>query len=238
MYSKPFPSNLLLAVLMISVTIVFLFTYKKTRASGDVDMLLVIALDVSASVDGEEFDLMREGLARAISSPEVTTAIGAGTHGAIGLTVLQWSGFIEKEVMIDWTRVSDQAQILAFATRVRQMKRRYDSGATDLGGAIDYSRKIVMTAPFQAPRKVIDIAGDGTNNVNNTPNLERDRAVLAGIVINGLAITGHNRGLIDYYTKFVIGGAGSFVENTRTYDDFEQAMRRKLAREINRLLLF
>lgn len=238
MCSKFLKSRFLIVVLTSFLVLTMGFSHRTTRASSGIDMLLVIALDVSASVDDDEFNLMREGLARAIASPEVTNAISAGLHGAIGVNIVQWSGFIEKEVMIGWSRISGKAQVLALSQKVRAMNRRYDSGATDLGGAIEYSHKIVMNAPFKTTRKVIDIAGDGTNNVNDTPNRERDRAVMAGIIINGLAVTDGRRDLTDYYTKFVIGGDGSFVENAKTYVDFEHAMRRKLIREIGNLMLF
>jgi hypothetical protein len=208
------------------------------RASNDIDMVLLIAVDVSASVDNDEYRFMREGLARALSSDQVADAISGGAAGAIAINIMQWSGFTEQEVKIDWLRVSNKADLLNLARNVRRMKRRYDGGATDIGGALDFAIDIIASAPFQAAKRVIDIAGDGTNNVNYTPNLERDRAVAMGMTVNALAVTGGRRSLVEYYSKFVIGGDGAFVESTDAYLDFETAMRRKLAREIGSLLVF
>jgi hypothetical protein len=233
---KP-PCKAILVLCAALVLLAGLTTSKSEQASNGVDMILVIAVDVSASVDGDEFQLMREGLARAISSPQVANAIISGANGAIAIAVMQWSGFTEHEVKVDWTRVASLSDLQKLSGRIRRMKRRYD-GATDIGGALDYCIKMLASAPFQTSRRVIDLAGDGTNNVNYPPNLERDRAVGLGMIINALAVTGDHRELVEYYERFVIGGEGAFVESTNTYSDFENAMRRKLVREIGSMMLF
>ncbi len=208
------------------------------HAAAGVDVAIVIALDVSASVSQGEFDLMREGLARAVTSPEVANAITHGQTGAISLSVVQWSGFTEQKTKINWFRASNIAELNTFADRIRSMARRYDGGATDIGGALEFSRDLVLNIPYPATRLVIDLVGDGPNNVNYAPDRERDITLKTGIVINGLAIVGEVPVLVDYFKDFIIGGDGAFVEKTSDFDGFERAMRRKLVREIGALLLF
>ena len=231
----PYVFIAVLIVLLIASTI---FSSRKTWALSDVDLVLLLALDVSASIDIREYQLMTEGLANALSSVQVAQAVGAGKSGAIAISVMQWSGFQEQEVKIKWTRVSSHQDLVKLSGQVRRMTRRYHGGATDIGGAIKFSRKLVNSAPFITTRKTIDIAGDGTNNVNQSPATERDITVNSGITINGLAIIGEAVTLVDFYTRFVIGGNLAFVENARDYDSFETAMHRKLLREIGSLYLF
>ena len=204
----------------------------------EVDLLLVIALDVSASVDIGEYELMREGLARALVAPAVVAAAGSGRNGSVAIAVVHWSGFIEKEVKIGWRRISGRAGLEALAAEVRAMKRRYTQGATDLGGAISYCRKLIQLAPFTARRKIINLAGDGPNNVNKAPNIASREAVRAGIVINALVITSSAPILAQYFREFVIGGKGAFVEKIYDYDSFATGMRRKLERELGARYLY
>lgn len=210
----------------------------REAVSGSVDLLLVLSLDVSASIDSSEYQLMRGGLANALASPKVYNAIRGGKYGVIGIAVVQWSGFQEQSLKVDWTRVSSRKQLAVLADRVARMERRYKQGATDISGAISFSRKLIASAPFASSRRTIDIAGDGTNNVNSAPTSERDIAVRSGITINGLAVVGEAVTLVDFYTRFVIGGTGAFVESARDYDSFETAMLRKLLREIGSPYLF
>ncbi len=230
--------HVLFAVLTVLLIVAFLFSGRKTWGLGDVDLVLLLALDVSASIDAREYQLMREGLASALSSEQVAQAVGAGKSGAIAISVMQWSGFQEQEVKIEWTRVSGHKDLLRLSDEVRRMPRRYNGGATDIGGAIKFSRELIKSAPFLTKRKTIDIAGDGTNNVNQSPAIERDITVNSGITINGLAIIGEAVTLVDFYTRFVIGGNLAFVEKARDYGSFEAAMHRKLLREIGSLYLF
>ncbi len=231
-------SRILIAAFAIVTVFGLVLTGQKGRASSAVDVAIVVALDVSASVDGGEYQLMREGMARAIMSDPVANAIKGGTLGADALTLVQWSGFTEQVVKIDWIRVSTDNELANLADRVRTMTRRYDGGATDIGGAIEFSRGIIKSLPFKAARQVIDIVGDGPNNVNYSPANERDRTIKAGITINGLAVLGEVPILVEYFEQFIIGGEGAFAEKTSDFDGFESAMRRKLVREISSMLLF
>ncbi len=231
-------SHLLLVFLAAFLLFIANSTNRKGWSSGDVDLVLLLALDVSASIDDREYQLMREGLAQALLSEQVELAIRAGKNGAIAISVMQWSGFQEQAVKVRWTRLSGREDLLRLSNKVRRMTRRYSGGATDIGGAIKFNRKLVASAPFLSLRKVIDIAGDGPNNVNRSPEFERDITIKSGITINGLAVIGEAVTLAQYYSRFIIGGASAFVENTRDYDSFETAMRRKLLREIGALYLY
>jgi hypothetical protein len=200
--------------------------------SSVTDMSLVIALDVSYSVDAAEYDLMRKGLAAALDTNAVEKALLTGLYGAIQICVIQWSGYQEQAIIIDWMQVRNRNELSALANRIRSMTRRYTGGATDISGALEYCRKLIQSAPDQSPRQVVDLTADGTNNVNFPPGFERDITVAAGITINGLAIINEVSGLVDYFSSNIIGGHGAFVEPAAEYTDFEDAMRRKLVREM------
>ena len=236
MMETPKRSNLFRSVLGFFVIVVFALqpiSNSKSQSNNQVDLVLLLALDVSASVDNREFELVRQGLALALQSDDIIAAITAGKHRAIAIQVMQWSGFQEQEIKISWTKIQSRADVYKLARQIAKMPRRYKGGATDIGGALKASRAMVNAAPFIASRRVIDIAGDGTNNVNVLPTTQRDKTVSQGIIINGLAVIGQAQVLVDYYKRFVIGGPGAFVEEARDYDSFKTAMRRKLLREID-----
>ena len=206
------------------------------QKSEDVlDLSLVIALDVSDSVSDKEYDLMRNGLANALDSADVANAIRSGAHGTIAVSIVHWSGFQEQDVRIGWSQVSSRKDLSRLAKQIREMRRRYLGGATDIGGLIDFAKTLIVAGPYASTRNVIDIAGDGTNNVNQSPKIDSDAAVTAGITINGLAVTNKTDTLAEYYSEFVIGGRDAFVENAVDYLSFERAMLRKLVREIQTL---
>ncbi|MBL4750863.1 MAG: DUF1194 domain-containing protein [Amylibacter sp.] len=201
-----------------------------------VDLTLVIALDVSYSVDAAEFRLMRDGLASALDSDALEEALRAGLHGVILISVVQWSGFQEQDTHVKWRRVSGRADLAVLADDIRAMKRRYTGGATDIGGALSFCHAVVKTAPEGSIRQVIDLVADGKNNVNFGPQFIRDIIVPDKITINGLAITNEVDGLVDYFKENIIGGNGAFVEAAAQYADFERAMARKLVRETQNLM--
>lgn len=203
------------------------------RSTDNVDLVLVLALDVSHSVSNQEFDLQRTGLAKAFRHPAVIKAIQNGQRKRIAVSAVQWSGFLEQHIAVPWTIISETADAFAFADRLAQMPRRYTGGATHIAGAIRHATEMIGKAPFAAARHVVDVSGDGRNNVNDSPRGARDRAVRAGVTINGLAIVHKTPDLVDYYRQHVIGGPGAFVVPARDYDDFPRAILLKLLREIN-----
>ena len=203
------------------------------QSGNDVDLVLVLALDCSSSVDKEEFALQRDGLAQAFRSEQVALAIQDGTLGRIAVAVVQWSGFREHDVTLDWQVVHDRASARKLARGIEGMRRRYRNGATSISHALKYSAALARTGRFTAGRRVIDISGDGKNNVNDQPGSTRDQAVASGVTINGLAILNRTADLGDYYRKNVIGGPDSFVVTAENFQAYLVAIKKKLLREIS-----
>ncbi|MEM9358394.1 MAG: DUF1194 domain-containing protein [Pseudomonadota bacterium] len=211
---------------------VLLSTSLNVRSTMHVDLSLVLALDVSASVDAREFDLQKNGLAAAMTHPSVIEAIGVGRNKRIAVTVVQWSGYQKQFVVVPWHIVDGASSATVFAQKLLETSRVTLNGFTHIGGAIRYSVRVARSAEFTADRMVIDISGDGTNNVLPRPAGERDLAVRAGFTVNGLAIVNEASDLDQYYRRNVIGGPGSFVIVAQSYDDYAKAMIQKLIREI------
>ena len=202
------------------------------RSTASVDLVLVLAIDVSGSVDPGEFVLQRQGIASAFLDPSVVEAIQSGRHRRIAVAAVQWAGLGEQSIAVPWTVIDGHSSAQQFAGRLSSMKRRYNQGFTHIAGVIQFSRALVERAPFAAGRHVVDISGDGINTVGNSPHGTRDAAVRAGLTINGLAITNENAGLAEYYRLSVIGGPDAFVIPARNYADYPPAILRKLLREI------
>ena len=208
-----------------------------------VDLLLVLAADVSRSVDEKKFRLQREGYATAIVDPRVVRAMTGGPRGRIALCFVEWASNTEQAVVVDWTPVGSAAEAEGVAGRVRQAPRAF-LGRTSISAAIDYSLALLGRSPFQAPRRVIDVSGDGTNNSGRSVTEARDEAIAAGLTINGLVIlsevplptnplhTHPPGGLTAYYENNVIGGPGAFVVEAQSFESFGQSLISKLVKEI------
>jgi hypothetical protein len=208
-----------------------------------VDLLLVLAADVSRSVDEKKFRLQREGYAAAIVDPRVVRAMTGGPRGRIALCFIEWASNTEQAVVVEWTPVSSAAEAEGVAGRVRQAPRAF-LGRTSISAAIDYSLALLGRSPFQAPRRVIDVSGDGTNNSGRSVTEARDEAIAAGLTINGLVIlsevplptnplhTHPPGGLTAYYENNVIGGPGAFVVEAQNFESFGQSLISKLIKEI------
>lgn len=209
----------------------------------DVDLLLVLAADISRSVDGEKFKLQREGYAAAITDPRVMSAIRSVPSGRIAICFVEWSGASAQTVVVNWTEVSSPEHADDFARRLREAPRLF-AERTAIGAAIDYSVELIARSPFKAARTIIDVSGDGTNNIGRNVNEARDAAVARGIVVNGLAIlsavplpsnplhTHPDGGLLKYYQDHVIGGPGAFAIAAEGHEDFGKAILAKLVKEI------
>ena len=210
---------------------------------GTVDLLLVLAADVSRSVDEKKFKLQRDGYAAAIADPRVVRAMTAGPAGRIALCFIEWASNGEQTVVIDWTAVAGDGDAKGISARVREAPRSF-MGRTSISAAIDYSMAHLARSPFQAPRRVIDVSGDGTNNSGRPVTQARDEAIAAGVTINGLVIlsevplptnpqhTHPPGGLTAYYENNVIGGPGAFVLEAENFESFGQLMISKLIKEI------
>lgn len=202
------------------------------RAETTVDIALVLAVDVSLSIDAEEFALQRAGYAAAFRDQRVVDAITAGPAGAIAITYLQWSGAREQQQIVGWHLITDRISAAHFADALAAADRVVSSGSTSLSGAIEAAGRLLRRSGYAAERRIIDISGDGSNNSGRLPNFARDEALAAGITINGLTILKNEPFLDSYYQANVVGGRGAFVMTARDFDDFAAALLAKLIREV------
>jgi len=201
-----------------------------------VDVALVLAIDVSESVDAGEYRLQHEGIARAFENSGVIDAIRGGPHGAIEATVLEWSDRDKQVVTVPWTRVSDGKSGAAFAAAVRATTRS-SAGLTAIGDALLASAAAFERMPAPADRRIIDISGDGMANIGPPPDAVRDALVAKGITINGLAILKTEPWLDQYYDQYVVGGEHSFLLKVEDFQSFATAIQQKLLGEISLLAL-
>ena len=202
------------------------------KAQTNVDLDLVLAVDVSGSVNHDRFELQKQGYANAFRDPRVLQAIRAGAHRSIAVAMVQWTGPSLHVVVVDWTLVRDTDTAGELAAAIAAAPRALYGGGTSLSGAIDYGMAMLTESRYQAPRRAIDISGDGSNNRGRPAELARDEAVRQGVVINGLPILTLEPDLDEYYRTNVIGGPGSFVIAVKNYDAFAEAIIDKLVNEI------
>ena len=200
-----------------------------------VDLELVLALDASGSVNQQEFSLQLRGYAEAFRNPAVIQAITSGETGVVAVTMMIWAGDRRDgtRVVADWAMINGPESANSFVEAFTKTPRFMLRDGTSLSNAIEISSKMFDTNTFRGSRKVIDISGDGTNNVGYEPSIARDLAVKSGITINGLAILTDFPDLDEYYAKSVVGGAGAFVIAAQNYDAFSAAILQKLVREIS-----
>ena len=208
-----------------------------------VDLQLVLAADVSRSVDEGEFRLQRDGYAAAFSDPRVLRAIRSGQLGRIAVCYLEWSGEWAQKIVVDWTIIADEESAGAFGDALLREPRPF-AERTALGVAIDFAVDQFKRSGHQSERRTIDVSGDGTNTNGKHPTVARDAAVAAGITINGLVIlspepmpwnawhTHPPGGLENWFRENVAGGPGSFVLVAEDFNSFAFAIVNKLIREI------
>ena len=213
------------------------------RAAEQVDLLLVLASDVSRSVDSAKFQLQREGYAAALSNARVVEAIRSGPHGRIAICFVEWAGATSQKVVIDWTIVADAASARRIGDQMIELPRSF-ADRTSISAGIDFSMSQLERAPFTAPRRTIDVSGDGTNNSGRDVATARDEALAKGVTINGLVIlsetplpwnpehTNPPGGLDNYYRENVAGGPGSFVMAAEGFESFGKAIIKKMIAEI------
>lgn len=213
------------------------------RAEQEVDLLLVLAADVSRSVDAVKFKLQREGYAAALTNPRVIKVIESGPTGRIAICFVEWSGPTAQAIMVDWTIVANARDAKALAGRIVDAPRLY-MDRTAIGSAIDYSVRLFGTAPAQSARRVIDVSGDGTSNAGRSVLAARNEALAQGITINGLAIlsevplpsnpwhTHPPGGLLAWFENNVIGGPGAFALAAEGFEAFGASITSKLVKEI------
>jgi hypothetical protein len=201
-------------------------------AQTPVDLQLVLAVDVSGSVNQTRFELQRDGYVAAFRNARVLETIRSGPQQAIAVTMVQWTGPALQVHVAPWMRVVDAASAEAFAAAVARAPRQLFGGGTSISGAIDYAVPLMAESPYRGTRRVIDVSGDGSNNRGRLVNLARDEAVAAHIGINGLPILTLEPDLDEYYERNVIGGPGAFVIAAKSYEAFADAILKKLITEI------
>jgi len=215
----------------------------EVRAAG-VDLEVILAADVSRSIDDGEFELQRKGYAAALTDPRVMKAIHATKSGAIGVSFIEWSGEEDQQVVLGWTEIRDEEDGGGAAAVILKAPRSF-TGRTSISAAIDYAKAYFAKAKWPATRRVIDVSGDGTSNSGRPITEARDQATASGITINGLAIineqpnlgySAHTHppgGLPAYYRQNVIGGPNAFLVVVKDFNSFADAMASKLAKEID-----
>ena len=196
-----------------------------------VDLELVLAIDTSGSIDPWEFGLQIRGLAAAFRDPTVGAAIAGSTPNGLAVALVQWSGAGEQLRTTDWALIADGAAAADFARRIATSGRQF-MGRTAIAGGLQFATALILRNPYDGARKVIDLSGDGRSNDGPDPGAARDAAILAGITINGLAVTTDRADLGGYFRERVIGGPDAFVVTAQDYQDFVRAIRIKLLREI------
>lgn len=205
-------------------------------------MALVLAIDVSRSMSPRELTIQRDGYAAALNHPDVIRAIGQGAYGRIAVTMFEWAGNSAIREVFDWTLVQTAADADRLSATVRNSSP-LGQRRTSISGAILHALKLFDDAPFDGFRKVIDISGDGPNNQGQPVTEAREVALARRTVINGLPLMtsdGFDGGfsipdLDDYYADCVIGGPGNFLVPVTSWDQFPEAIRRKLILEIGGL---
>ena len=196
-----------------------------------VDLALILAIDVSGSVNEERWRLQRQGYENAFKSPEVIQAITSGQHKAIAVTMVEWAGQRHQKQVIDWMIVSDETSAVAFASAMLEAPRVYTDW-TSISGALDFCVPLFDDSGVEASRKVIDVSGDGVNNQGRPVDEARAEAVGKGVIVNGLAILSDYEFLDEYYQEHVVGGPGAFMVVVKDYASFAQGVQAKLVREI------
>ena len=208
------------------------------------DLQIVLAADVSRSIDDPEFELQRKGYAAALTDPRVLAAIQTRADGAVGVCFIEWSGEEDQQVVVDWTEIRDEEDAAGVAAAILAAPRSF-MGRTSISAAIDFAMAHFTKSKWQASRRIIDISGDGTNNSGRAVTEARDKAISQGVTINGLAIindkpnlgySAHTQppgGLPLYYRQNVIGGPNAFLLVVQDFNSFADAMAQKLAKEID-----
>ncbi len=210
------------------------------KAETPVDLQLVLAVDVSRSIDEVEAELQRRGYIEALTNDRVVDAILSGEHRRIALCYTEWAGTHYQVVVIDWSVIDSAAAARRFAEKLAEAPRMSQSW-TAVGAALAHAGQRFENSGLVAKRRVIDVSGDGRTNDGPPAEIVRDKLVGQGIVINGLPVmmnrTNFGRPpdlmLDKYYEESVIGGPGSFMIVADNFDHFSRAVRTKLVREIS-----
>ncbi len=200
---------------------------------------LVLGLDVSLSVDAQDFALQRQGLANALLDPDVADTILHMPGGDVELAVYEWSGEFDQVLLVDWTIIDSQATLLSVANALRTQPPMDRTGRTAIGASMLFALELIRQRSH-CPRLTLDISGDGPSNQGPPPELIRAQMEAAGVIVNALVIENNfndpepsvSPPLGPYYHEKVITGPAAFAELIFGFENYEEAMRRKLLREL------
>ncbi|MDD9920709.1 MAG: DUF1194 domain-containing protein [Boseongicola sp.] len=195
-------------------------------------LALALAVDISTSIDSREYALQRDGLAAALTAPEVVSAF-LGHPQPVALAVYEWSGQRQQQLIIDWTLIDNEAAMFGVAAQISRQERTVTGYPTSLGHALRFGAELMRSAP-SCWQHTLDVSGDGRNNDGYPPAVAFRHFEFSKMTINGLAIGGAEEidSLVTYFRNHVIHGPGAFVEIADDHYDFERAMRQKLEREV------
>jgi hypothetical protein len=209
------------------------------RAAADVDLELILAVDVSYSMDPDEQALQREGYILGMTSPEFLSALKQGGHGRIAITYFEWAGIADQKVVVPWRLIDGEATAKAFTDEIAAApyRRAY---RTSISGALLYASPLFDANPFHGVRRTVDVSGDGVNNQGPPVTTIRDELLAKTVTINGLPIMLKRpmaasmdiENLDVYYEDCVIGGQGAFVVPIKEREHFKDATRTKLVLEV------
>ena len=192
---------------------------------------LVLAVDVSGSIDRFEFELQIDGLAAAFESEALADAI-TRLDGPVLAAVTHWSGTSRQRLVVGWHELTDAASMTRFADAIRRAPRAFENYSTAVGEALGHAARISAGAPADCARRVIDISGDGVSNEGRPPRRIADGLAAIGYTVNALVIRGADPDPYPFFRDQVIAGPGAFVEIAESYDDYPSAILRKLLREV------
>jgi hypothetical protein len=196
-----------------------------------VSLELVLAVDISASVDAGEYRLQMQGLAQAFRTPEIVRAILQHGQG-VAVSLVQWSDRAQSALDPPWRLLDSTDSVMGLADEIERAGRLDVGHYTAIGNAIDFAAREIEGNAFHGRMRKIDVSGDGQNNLGAPARDARDRALSKGMTINGLAILTDEPRLFEIYRKQVVGGPAAFVMTAASYDDFADAIARKLLREL------
>lgn len=204
-------------------------------AHADCRLALVLAVDVSRSVDSRDYAIQKEGILAALSDPAVVQAFLAPAD-PVSFALFEWSRNTHQFLVVDWTLVQSEADLASIRQRINEHTRMPFAGTTALGEALRFAGAMIDRAPDCAER-VIDVSGDGSNNSGASPAMVYSDPEFPADRVNGLAIRAHEMNVVDYYLNHLIHGPGAFVEIAEGPSDFPRAIRKKLLRELSEKLL-
>jgi Ca-activated chloride channel family protein len=204
--------------------------------AGACALELILAVDVSGSIDAREFALQTNGLADAFENPSLIAAISE-IEGGVLTTMTHWSGSTRQRQMTGWHLLTDAPSMAAFAAEARATGRAWRNYSTAIGEALVHAAEVSATAPDTCKRRVIDVSGDGVSNEGRAPSSVSGPLAARGYTINGLTIRGADPDPVAHFRAQVIAGKGAFVETAADFADYPRAILRKLLREIDQPMI-